>query len=111
MLPRVPLAACLERWAAEQTIEDYHSAAAGHRTRATRRTRLASFPPFLLVQLQRCAPLCALSPPELPAARLHARGGRHADAGGCRRSLGAHAWGSRRVPALLAGAALTGGAH
>jgi len=61
VLPRVPLAACLERWAAEQTIEDYQSAAAGHRTRATRRTRLASFPPFLLVQLQRCAPLCALA--------------------------------------------------
>lgn len=55
MLPRVPFAACLARWAEEGSVEDYNSAAAGRKTRALRRTRLASFPPFLLVQLRRCA--------------------------------------------------------
>ncbi|KAK9833553.1 hypothetical protein WJX81_005633 [Elliptochloris bilobata] len=53
VLPRVPFGACLERWAEEGTVEDYDSIAAGHKTRALRRTRLATFPPFLLVQLRR----------------------------------------------------------
>jgi ubiquitin carboxyl-terminal hydrolase 5/13 len=54
VLPRVPLAACLAKWGADETIEGYKSAAAGGAaTRAARRARLASFPPFLAIQLNR----------------------------------------------------------
>ena len=54
LLPRVPLSACLSKWAADETVEGYRSAAAGGATvTATRRQRLASFPPFLAVQLKR----------------------------------------------------------
>lgn len=87
MLPRVPLAACLERWAGEEAVEGYDSAAAGHRTRALRRSRLASFPPFLLVQLRRRAPprccraqlaaVCYQSVVQLPASRHQLEHSRH----------------------------------
>ena len=54
VLPRVPLSACLAKWAADETVEGYRSAAAGGAAvTATRRQRLASFPPFLAVQLKR----------------------------------------------------------
>lgn len=53
MLPSVPFAACLEEWAGEGVVEGYKSAAAGRTTRALSRSRFASFPPFLLVQLRR----------------------------------------------------------
>lgn len=55
MLPRVPFAACVERWAADEEMGDYFSAALGRRTCGLRRSRMASFPPFLMVQLKRCA--------------------------------------------------------
>jgi ubiquitin carboxyl-terminal hydrolase 5/13 len=54
VLPRVPLEACLVRWAAEEALTDYHSAVLGRKTRASKRQRLANFPPFLLIQLKRC---------------------------------------------------------
>ena len=53
VLPRVPLEACLARWAADEALADYHSAALGRKTRASKRQRLANFPPFLLIQLKR----------------------------------------------------------
>ncbi|KAI7836344.1 hypothetical protein COHA_009767, partial [Chlorella ohadii] len=51
--PRVPFSACLEGWGADSIVEDYQSAAAGKKVVATKRTRLTSFPPYLLVQLRR----------------------------------------------------------
>ena len=55
MLPRVPFSSCVERWAADEELGDYYSAVLNKRTTATRRSRIASFPPFLMVQLKRCA--------------------------------------------------------
>lgn len=59
MLPRVPLSACLQLWAADDEMGDYYSEVLGRKTKATAHQRLANFPPFLVVQLNRCAP-CAL---------------------------------------------------
>ena len=58
MLPRVPLSACLQRWEEDEEMGDYFSAALGRKTKALKHQRFASFPPFLLVQLNRqcCAP-------------------------------------------------------
>jgi hypothetical protein len=55
VLPRVPFAACVERWAGTEEMGEYFSAALGRRTTGLRRSRIASFPPFLMVQLKRCA--------------------------------------------------------
>ncbi|GFR49487.1 hypothetical protein Agub_g11426 [Astrephomene gubernaculifera] len=54
VLPRVPFDACLQRFAGTEVVDDYRSAAlGGRRTHATKRTRFASFPPYLLVQINR----------------------------------------------------------
>jgi hypothetical protein len=53
VVPRVPLAACLERFSSAAMLEDYHSAALGRKGQATKRTRFASFPPYLVVQVGR----------------------------------------------------------
>ena len=54
VLPRVPLAACISKWGADETVDGYKSAAAGGAAvTATRRARFASFPPFLALQLKR----------------------------------------------------------
>ncbi|KAG2483306.1 hypothetical protein HYH03_017809 [Edaphochlamys debaryana] len=54
VLPRVPFDACLQRFAGSEVVDDYSSAAlGGRRTAATKRTRFASFPPYLLVQINR----------------------------------------------------------
>ena len=54
VLPRVPFQACLDQWAAETSMEGYASAAlGGQRTRATKRSRLRTFPDYLIVQLRR----------------------------------------------------------
>ena len=55
MLPRVPFASCLDRWASTGEIDDYFSASLGRRTSGLHRTRIASFPPYLMVQLKRSA--------------------------------------------------------
>lgn len=70
MLPRVPFSSCVERWAADEELGDYYSAALGKRTTATRRSRIASFPPFLMVQLKRCAPSARCSGGPLLAGQL-----------------------------------------
>lgn len=53
MLPRVPLSACLQRWQEPEEMGDYFSAALNRKTRALRQMRFASFPPFLVLQLNR----------------------------------------------------------
>lgn len=53
MLPWVPLAACLHKWAGQEEMGDYFSAALGRKTNAAKRLRLANFPPFLVLQLNR----------------------------------------------------------
>ena len=55
MLPRIPFASCLDSWAGMGEIDGYFSAAVGRRTSGLHRTRLASFPPYLLVQMKRWA--------------------------------------------------------
>ncbi len=58
VLPRVPFEACLGQWAADTSMEGYASAAlGGQRTRATKRSRLRTFPDYLIVQLMRWAPI------------------------------------------------------
>ena len=60
MLPRVPFASCLDRWASTGEIDDYFSASIGRQTSGLHRTRMASFPPYLMVQLKRSAhPPCS----------------------------------------------------
>ena len=49
---QVPFAACLERLAAAEVLDDYYSAALGRRASATKQTRFASFPPYLVVALK-----------------------------------------------------------
>lgn len=57
MLPRVPLSACLHRWQEAEMMSDYFSAALNRKTtQASRRMRFTTFPPFLVVQLNRCEP-------------------------------------------------------
>ncbi|KAG2435345.1 hypothetical protein HXX76_007418 [Chlamydomonas incerta] len=54
VLPRVPFDACLQRFSGTEVVEDYRSAALGGRaTIATKTTRFASFPPYLVVQVNR----------------------------------------------------------
>lgn len=56
VLPRVPFEACLSQWAADTSMEGYASAAlGGQRTRATKHSRLRTFPEYLIVQLMRFA--------------------------------------------------------
>ncbi|KAJ9512241.1 hypothetical protein QJQ45_012796 [Haematococcus lacustris] len=53
VIPQVPFASCLSRWAAEEEVEGVWSAAAGRSTRALRRSGLASFPPYLWLAMRR----------------------------------------------------------
>ena len=50
---QVPFAACLERFAGAEVVDDVLSAATGRRGRATKRIRLSSMPPYLVVALKR----------------------------------------------------------
>jgi len=56
VIPHVPLAACLQQWQEVEEMNDYFSAALNFKTKALKNTRLTNFPPFLLVQLNRCPP-------------------------------------------------------
>lgn len=53
VIPTVPFAACLERFGGSEVVDDYLSAALGRKTQATKTQRLATFPPYLLVQMSR----------------------------------------------------------
>ena len=52
--PRVSLSAALDAWASTGIIDDYLSPATGVRGSASRRSRLLTLPPYLLVVLGRC---------------------------------------------------------
>ena len=51
--PVVPFDACLARFAADETVEDWFSTATGAKGAATRRSRFATFPEVLPVQVRR----------------------------------------------------------
>ena len=59
VLPKVPFSACLAKWAGEEVMGDYFSAAVGHKTQAKRFSRIANFPPYLMLQMNRRASLAA----------------------------------------------------
>lgn len=56
VVPVVPFEACLAKFAASATLPDYFSPALGGKGRADVTLRLASFPPYLMVHLQKYAP-------------------------------------------------------
>lgn len=51
--PVVPFMACLERVAADETVEDFYSSALGRKGLATKRFRFKTFPNVLAVQVRR----------------------------------------------------------
>lgn len=52
--PAVLIMFCQTRWAAAEVLDEYRSAAAGgRRVQATRRSRFASFPPYLTLVIKR----------------------------------------------------------
>eukprot|EP00884_Botryococcus_braunii_P007895 jgi/Botrbrau1/17106/Bobra.0157s0009.1 len=53
VLPKVPFSACVERWAGDEVMEGYFSAAANAFTTAFKRTRFATFPPYLFLYMRR----------------------------------------------------------
>lgn len=53
VIPNIPLEACLRRWMAEELLEGYFSAALGRNTVATKTQRISSFPPYLVVRMDR----------------------------------------------------------
>ncbi len=58
VLPKVPFSACLAKWAGEEVMADYFSAAVGHKTQAKRFSRIANFPPYLMLQMNRSVLPC-----------------------------------------------------
>lgn len=56
VIPIVPFDACLDTFAAEAILEDYDSAAAGAKVQARQTQRFKTFPPYLMIHLQKCAP-------------------------------------------------------
>lgn len=61
VLPKVPFTACLAKWAGQEVMADYFSAAVGHKTQAKRFSRIANFPPYLMLQMNRSAFLSVFS--------------------------------------------------
>lgn len=53
VLPKVPLAACLEKYGAAEEIEDYFSAYLKGNSKAQKTSRFTSFPSYLIVHLRR----------------------------------------------------------
>ncbi|KAG7673554.1 hypothetical protein KSW81_006756 [Nannochloris sp. 'desiccata'] len=53
VLPKVPFAACIEKYGAAEEIEDYFSAYLKGNSKAKKTTRFASFPSYLMVHLRR----------------------------------------------------------
>ncbi len=49
---QVPFAACLSSWSGDEVVSDVWSAAAKKRCAATKRSRFATFPPFLVIALK-----------------------------------------------------------
>lgn len=51
--PRIPLQACIEHFAAVETVEDFFSTAVQTKSTASKTTRLESFPDYLLLHLKK----------------------------------------------------------
>ena len=51
--PKIPFAACLERFRAVELVEDFYSTAAQAKTNALKTIRLKTFPDYLFVQLKK----------------------------------------------------------
>lgn len=51
--PRIPLRACLEKFAEAELIEQFYSTAINDKTAATKRARLASMPDYLLLHMKK----------------------------------------------------------
>lgn len=51
--PHVPLQSCLNAFFADELVEDFYSSALGRKTNALKRTRLATFPDYLVLQMRR----------------------------------------------------------
>lgn len=58
VVPVVPFDACLAKFAASAMVPDYFSPALGGKGHADVTLRIATFPPYLMVHLQKCAPAC-----------------------------------------------------
>ena len=56
----VPFDACLGTFTADDILEGYESAAAGGPVQGRKTTRFKTFPPYLMVHLQKCAPGCTM---------------------------------------------------
>jgi len=53
ILPMVPFEACLSAYTGDVHLEDYFCQHLKHKTQAIKNTKLKSFPPFLMIQLNR----------------------------------------------------------
>jgi ubiquitin carboxyl-terminal hydrolase 5/13 len=51
--PRVPLSACLEAFAAPETIQDFYSSAIKGKTTAVKTARMGTFPPYLVLHMRK----------------------------------------------------------
>lgn len=60
VIPIVPFEACLATFAAEVILSDYESAAAGSKVHARKTQRFKTFPPYLMIHLQKCTPLLSM---------------------------------------------------
>jgi hypothetical protein len=71
VVPLVPIEACIARFAGDSVLPDYYSPALGDKGRAVQTYRMASFPPYLMVHMQKCAPLPTLSALGIGSVQLH----------------------------------------
>jgi hypothetical protein len=55
VIPTVPFSACVSSFAAEAIISGVESAAAGAKVQGKQTQRFKTFPPYLMVHLQKCA--------------------------------------------------------
>jgi hypothetical protein len=62
VIPTVPFSACLNSFAAEAIISDVDSAAAGAKVQGKQMQRFKTFPPYLMVHLQKCVTAFAIHP-------------------------------------------------
>ena len=51
----MPFSACLDKWAASELLEGVAGGPGGTKRAVLKQTRFATFPPYLLVQMRRCA--------------------------------------------------------
>jgi ubiquitin carboxyl-terminal hydrolase 5/13 len=51
--PRLPLSACLEAFAAPETIQDFYSSAIKGKTTTVKTARMGTFPPYLVLHMRK----------------------------------------------------------